>query len=193
MDAHAIPEQAAALRLVDPHAALAALEAAVPGLAALRRIEPARIDWAAVEAALGTALPADFKLFGEVYPPLLFGDFMSIQAPTPGREEAWAKATLAEREDVEDLLDIEGLSDVLPVYPDPGGLLGWGGSHDGDTFLWTTAGASPEEWKVTVASHNGDWWHYPAGAVQFTADLISGAVEPWGLPSVRPEVVTAGD
>lgn len=42
---------------------------------------------------------------------------------------------------------------------------------------------------MTVATHNSDWWHYTAGAVQFTADLISGALEPWGLPPARPEAV----
>ncbi|TDU80341.1 hypothetical protein EDD91_7177 [Streptomyces sp. KS 21] len=180
------------LRLTDPHAALLALEAAVPGLADLRRVEPARIDWVVVETALGTALPPDFKLLAEQYPLLQFGDYMSFHTPQPGTEEAWARALAEEREDVADLLDVDELSDLLAVYPEPGGLLIWGSSIDGDTFLWTTAGSGSEEWQVTVASHNGDWWHYTAGAVQFTADLISGAVEPWGLPRVRPEVITIG-
>lgn len=110
----------------------------MPGLAELRRAEPARVDWAAAEARLGTLLPC------------------------------W-----------------------LLTRP-PGGLLTWGSSNQGDTFLWTTEGTGPEAWKVTVASRSGDWWHYDAGALQFTADLISGALEPWGLPRVRPEVVALG-
>ncbi|MFF9453233.1 hypothetical protein [Streptomyces flaveolus] len=39
-----------------------------------------------------------------------------------------------------------------------------------------------------VASRNGGWWHYAAGAVQFVADLISGLLKPWGLPPAEPTV-----
>ncbi|MGA5066507.1 SMI1/KNR4 family protein [Streptomyces exfoliatus] len=184
--------QAPVVRWGDPYEALAAVEGAVPGLLALRGGAAGRVDWAVVERGLGTALPGDFKLLAESYPPLLFGDYLSFWTPRPGAEEAWVKATVEEREDVADLLDIEELSGVLAVYPDPGSLLVWGGSNQGDTFMWTTTGTGPEEWKVAVGSHNGDWWHYDAGAVQFTADLISGALQPWGLPPVRPEVVAVG-
>ncbi|MEU7297180.1 hypothetical protein AB0A76_28950 [Streptomyces exfoliatus] len=118
--------QAPVVRWGDPYEALAALEGAVPGLLALRGGAAGRVDWAVVERGLGTALPGDFKLLAESYPPLLFGDYLSFWTPRPGAEEAW------------------------------------------------------------------DWWHYDAGAVQFTADLISGALQPWGLPPVRPEVVAVG-
>ncbi|MGW8331060.1 hypothetical protein ACWGLE_24560 [Streptomyces sp. NPDC055897] len=114
---------------------------------------------------------------------------MNSDAIQVGMELEWAKAALEEEEDTADLLDTDNLSGVLSAYPAPGGLLVWGSSFEGDTFLWTTDGTSPQEWKVTVATHNSDWWHYTAGAVQFTADLISGTLEPWGLPRVRPEVV----
>ncbi|MFI1170098.1 SMI1/KNR4 family protein [Streptomyces melanogenes] len=193
MNSDAIQEQAAPLRLTDPYEALSALEAAVPGMAALRRAEPARFNWAAAEACLGTALPADFKLLAELYPPLSLGDYMVVHTPPVGAEHEWAKAVLEEEEDTADLLDVDDLSGVLSAYPAPGGLLVWGSSFEGDTFLWTTHGISPQEWKVTVATHNSDWWHYTAGAIQFTADLISGALEPWGLPPVRPEVVAIRD
>ncbi|MFE2850069.1 SMI1/KNR4 family protein [Streptomyces lavendulae] len=184
--------QTPAVRLTDPYEALSSLEEAVPGLAALRRAEPARIDWAAAEGRLETVLPQDFKLLAELYPDLQFGDYMTLHTPLPGEEEAWAEAAVEEGEDVADLIDLADLGAVLAPYPAPGGLLTWGSSNRGDTFLWTTEGTGPEAWKVTVASRSGDWWHYTAGAVQFTADLISGALAPWGLPRVRPEVVALG-
>ncbi|MEU4954543.1 SMI1/KNR4 family protein [Streptomyces lavendulae] len=192
MNGDVMAAQTPVVRLTDPYEALAALEEAVPGLAELRRAEPARVDWAAAEARLGTLLPGDFKLLAEVYPDLHFGDYMSLHTPWPGEEEAWAGAAAEEEEDVADLIDLADLGAVLAAYPAPGGLLTWGSSNQGDTFLWTTEGTGPEAWKVTVASRSGDWWHYNAGAVQFTADLISGALEPWGLPRVRPEVVALG-
>lgn len=188
----AMRAQTPARRLADPYEALASLEAAVPGLAGLRRAEPARVDWAVAEARLGTGLPADFRLLAEVYPPLVFGDYLSFHTPQPGAEEAWAEGADEEAEDVADLIDTEGLGAVAAVYPAPGGLLAWGSSQHGDTFLWTTGGSGPGAWTVTVGTHSGGWWHYTAGAVQFAADLISGALEPWGLPRVRPVAVAVG-
>lgn len=128
------------------------------------------------------------KLLAQLYPPLRFGDYMAFHTPPLGAEQEWAKAALEEEADTADLLDIDDLSGVLSPYPAPGGLLVWGSSNQGDTFLWSTDSTSPQQWKVTVATHNGDWWHYTAGAVQFTADLIAGTLQPWGLPAVRPEV-----
>ncbi len=85
--------QAPVVRWGDPYEALAALEGAVPGLLALRGGAAGRVDWAVVERGLGTALPGDFKLLAEVYPPLLFGDYLSFWTPRPGAEEAWVKAS----------------------------------------------------------------------------------------------------
>ncbi|GLW69414.1 hypothetical protein Kpho02_17130 [Kitasatospora phosalacinea] len=59
-------------------------------------------------------------------------------------------------------------------------------SNRGDLLLWTTDPAGPREWTVTVASRSSAWWHCTGGAVQFLADLVGGAVEPWALPRVRP-------
>ncbi|PKV82907.1 hypothetical protein BX283_0376 [Streptomyces sp. TLI_146] len=95
MNSGAIPEQAAALRLTDPYQALSALEAAVPGMASLRRAEPTRFDWAAVESGLGAALPDDFTLLAELYPPLSFGDCMVFHTSPLGAEQEWAEAALA--------------------------------------------------------------------------------------------------
>jgi hypothetical protein len=77
---------------------------------------------------------------------------------------------------------------AVPLYPfpAPGGLLPWATSNQGDFFLWSTHGQTPEDWSVTVASRSGGWWHYTGGAVQFLAKLVGGAVDAWGLPPVRP-------
>jgi hypothetical protein len=74
----------------------------------------------------------------------------------------------------------------LHAYPAPGGLLQWGGSIEGDLFLWRTSVAGPGDWTVTVASRNGGWWHYAGGVVQFLAELLDGTLEPWALPNIDP-------
>ncbi|MFG2919277.1 SMI1/KNR4 family protein [Kitasatospora sp. NPDC048298] len=180
--------QAPARRLTDLHEALAALEAVVPGLSELRLPAPESIDWQLVEAGLGTALPADYKLLCERYRPFVLGDFLGIGGPTPGHEDRWLRGMREELETVGEWCEETDLTDPLHPYPTPGGLLPWAGSNQGDFFLWTTGPAGPQEWTVTVASRSSAWWHYTGGAVQFLADLVGGVLEPWALPRVRADV-----
>ncbi|MFD9685745.1 SMI1/KNR4 family protein [Kitasatospora sp. NPDC059088] len=174
-------------RLLDPDEAIAELERAVPGFDALRLAAPATFDWPALEAALGSPVPADYQRLCELYPPFVLGDFLSVHHPTAGREREWPQWL---QDDLETVAEwCEDSDPVIPLrpYPSPGGFLPWGGSNQGDVFLWSTSPAGPQEWTVTVASRSGAWWHYGGGLVQFLADLTSEAVQPWGLPRVRPQ------
>ncbi|MDT0545755.1 SMI1/KNR4 family protein [Streptomyces lonegramiae] len=176
-------------RLTDPDEAIAALERAVPGLAAHRRPEPVAIDWAVLEEGLGTPLPADYKRLAECYPDFILGDFLLPNLPRPGKERYLLdgiRETLTE--DLRDWWEHD-MTAGLRLYPAPGGLLPWGDSNQGDMFLWSTTGDGPGEWLVTVASHNGGWWHYAGGAVQFLAELCDGTLEPWELPRVGVDVI----
>ncbi|MFD8322695.1 SMI1/KNR4 family protein [Kitasatospora purpeofusca] len=174
-------------RLIDPDEAITELERAVPGFGPLRLAEPAAFDWSALEAALGSSVPADYKRLCELYPPFVLGDFLSVYFPVAGHEEKWPQAL---QEDLETAVEwCEDNDPVVPLhpYPFPGGFLPWGGSNQGDLFLWSTSPAGPQEWTVTVASRSNVWWHCTGGLVQFLADLSGGALEPWSLPRIRPE------
>ncbi|MER5350107.1 SMI1/KNR4 family protein [Kitasatospora sp. NPDC002551] len=181
--------QAPARRLTDPAEAVGELERAVPGLAALRLPERRAVDWQVIETELGVALPGDYKLLRDRYPPFVLGDFLGFGGPDPGHERRWALGRIEGLEDVAELCEEADLAVPLHPYPHPGGLLPWAGSNQGDLFLWTTSPAGPDEWTVTVASRSSAWWHYTGGAVQFLADLVSGAVHPWALPRIRPEIL----
>ncbi|MCX4529926.1 MULTISPECIES: hypothetical protein [unclassified Streptomyces] len=65
-------------RILDPGEAIAVLEAAVPGLAVLRREERGVFDWRAVEEGIGRALPSDFKTLAEWYPAFHLDDFLTV-------------------------------------------------------------------------------------------------------------------
>lgn len=188
MDDALVGTQAPGRRLVDAAEAVAELERVLPGLAALRLRTAPGVDWARLEDALGTALPADYKLFCDRYPAIDLSDFVRLGGPPPGAEAGWVRHAHEELEIVAEWCEDAEFDVPLEVYPAPGGLLPWACSNQGDYFLWTTSPAGPQEWTVTVASRNGDWWHYAGGAVQFVADLVSGALEPWALPTVRAEI-----
>jgi hypothetical protein len=149
------------------------------------------VDWGVVEAELGTALPADFELLSSLYPAFDLGDFLRVVTPSPGQERAWVQGVRDDLEIVAEWCEDAELAVPLCPYPTSGGLLPWATSLQGDFFLWSTSPAGPGEWAITVASRNGGWWHYTGGMVQFLADLVTGAVELWELPSVPAEVTWA--
>lgn len=60
------------------------LEAALPSMTQWRAPERRSVDWAALDADLGTALPADFRSLAEVYPVLAVDDFLLVSLPLPG-------------------------------------------------------------------------------------------------------------
>lgn len=171
-------------RVLDPGAAIAVLERAVPGLVALRRQEAAVFDWRAVEEEAGRALPGDFKSLAEWYPAFGLDDFLAVTLPWPGDEVAGAEAqgTRSER------WSCDHPADLRPAELISTPLMTWGNSTEGDQFLWSVLGDDPEYWPITICSRNGAWWHYEGGMVQFLAELCDGALEPWALPPVKPEI-----
>ena len=173
-------------RLTDPAEALQALERAIPGLVQHRRAVPLPIDWTLVEQALGCMPPGDYRLLAELYPTLHVGDYLGIWLPKPGSEHlmCWDEEDL---DILQEWCEDSGLPGLY-TYPEPGGLLPWAASNQGDYFLWTTADPNSDNWTVTVASRSFAWWHYEGGMVQFLAELVDGTLEPWALPPVTPEV-----
>jgi hypothetical protein len=181
-----IEKQTPKRRITDPAGALAALERALPGLADHRRSARAALDWAVVEESLGTALPSDYKYLAEWYPTFAIGDYILVSLPGPGEEHLVHRGFQSALDVLVDAWLEPGLG--LPSHPAPGGLLPWSESDEGDKFMWTTAGETPQEWFVTVAGRGGAWWHYEGGAVQFLAELCDSTLEPWGLRIFDPEV-----
>ncbi|MER5765062.1 SMI1/KNR4 family protein [Streptomyces sp. NPDC002082] len=179
-----IGTQTPALRILDPDEAIAVLERAVPGLVDRRRAEPAALDWTVIEDGLSIVMPADFKRLAEWYPAFVLDDFLLVSLPDPGKEIYRLRGMREDRE----WWDSDDATDLRLPYPAPGGLLPWGESTEGDRFLWSAIEHSPQQWRVTVASRNGGWWHYEGGVVQFLAELCDGTLEPWALPPVSPEV-----
>ncbi|WP_201009266.1 SMI1/KNR4 family protein [Kitasatospora sp. Root187] len=132
-------------------------------------------DWAAVEAALGLGLPADFKDLIERYGSGLFVDFIAPLTPFGGRNLLVESAR--------QLLDGERSfrrsnpdKCPYPFHPEPGGLLPWAGVDNGARLCWLTEG-EPDSW--TVVAWNPRSWYYEAyevGAVEFLHDLLSGRI-----------------
>lgn len=121
-----------------------------------------RGDWAQVEAALNTALPDDFKEFTEAYGSVKICNYLVIHTPFPFKEEySTFLGSLSQEYD-----SVVGGRDkiLLSEFPEPGGLLGIGGTDSADVISWITKG-QPNEWGIF-------FWKWP-GTDVFTFEQLN--------------------
>ncbi|MFR9794353.1 hypothetical protein ACL02U_00340 [Streptomyces sp. MS06] len=164
---------------------LSELERVLPGLRAARPAERRHIDWSAYAEALGTDVPGDFKELSEAYPTIEVAGFLLVGTAKPGQEARSATSKLRGLDVLEDLAEDDMAHGYVP-YPQPGGLLHCAETSSGDIFYWRTGGPDPDAWPVVVSTRNDDWWEHKDGLVSLLAGLISGEVQPWGLPDPFP-------
>jgi hypothetical protein len=162
--------------------------------------EPAEAegDWAAIERALGTALPGDYKAFIRVYGSGCLDQFVWVLNPFStnkflnlierGRE------TLAALGQLQASHPAAGVAD--PLFPTPGGLLPWGLTDNGDVLWWSTVPGPPERWPVVVtAPRDEQVARYAVTMTTFLASILGGEVQcdlfPDDFPSARPSFTGA--
>lgn len=138
-------------------------------------------DWGAVEAALGHALPDDYKELVDVYGGGSFGGYLGLMAPT--QDDLIAGGAYCQQS-LTDLRDTYGhhswihpdrstvpmvLEDVdpLPYY-------GWGGAPGGETGFWHTDGDDPNGWAAVVIGDGLTNDYHPDGLVAYLTSLIAG-------------------
>ncbi|MER7444883.1 hypothetical protein [Micromonospora avicenniae] len=172
------------------------LEGVLPSMTHWRAPARRGVDWAALGADLGTALPSDYRSLAEAYPPLVIDDFLTVSIPRPGAEAAWASGVRYSSEILQDLYEMDDTEGYVP-YPEPGGLVCWANSDSGDAFYWRTSYPDPDAWPVVVRGANGDWSEFPVGAVEFLAGVCRRTIDvpgmPSGFPSDDPKVLSLGD
>jgi len=127
-------------------------------------------DWSAVEAALGLRLPADFQALVGRYGVGQFGD-ISLWTPFAKRLDGVFDLVKHARR----LVDFHRpLRDELPedfphpLYPEPGGLLEWASTSNGDSRCWLTGG-DPDSWPAVV-------WNIRRGAYTVMSNTHSRAI-----------------
>lgn len=144
----------------------------------------ARGDWQQVESSLGLGLPADFKQLIEHYGLGQFVDFITPLTPF-GRYDLLMRGIrdLQESERAfrafgtdEDPYTSDPDASPYAIYPEPGGLLQWAGTDNGDLLCWLTEG-DPDQW-TTVAWNQRDQCHdaHPVGAVGFLHGWLTGRI-----------------
>lgn len=158
----------------------------------VRRVLPPAVpmdghgDWAVAETALGLGLPDDFKALVRRYGRGEFCDLLFTYPPFGQR----ALIDYVARLDDERMVRDEFPENYpYPLYPEPGGLLIWGGTSNGHHLCWLTGGA-PDDWPVVVwQPRDGDNYElYRMGAVAFIEGWLSGRLARPPFPAVFTEV-----
>ncbi|MEU5303897.1 hypothetical protein ACH4YO_28260 [Streptomyces noursei] len=126
------------------------------------------VDWTAVEARLGTALPGDYKRLAELFGLGAFDGFLQLSVPDAPfkssdivRQSQW----LAEWARAHG----NRLWEPYALFPAPGGLLEWAGSEQADRFYWLTEGPDPDKWPIVMSEEIPDSWQRFDGS---TAEFI---------------------
>jgi hypothetical protein len=69
-----------------------------------------------------------------------------------------------------------GVVPSWPMWPEPGGLLPWATSIDGDVIGWSSTGSSPDAWRTYYYGHGGPYLELGMTAVGFLAALMAGTI-----------------
>lgn len=134
--------------------------------------------WEPVEADLGTALPQDYKDFVRAYGSGYFMGFLGVSVPASANANVrldhqvrtWSEV-FAEDEDA-----------PYPVWPEPGGLMPFGDTDNGDVLFWLRRGA-PDDWVVVVWDRGmQDFETLDCGLTDFLAGVASGDITPEAFP-----------
>lgn len=147
------------------------------------------VDWPAVEAWLGTELPADYKQLADAYGPLDFGEYIWIHVPcVEGTRFDYGKWLQATHREARIALRSLPADKRLAVHPEPGGLLAWGTTRGTDDLFWDTSSSpDPDAWTVVVHYTSGipgnglERWHrYNLTFIEYLRHTVR---EQWQMPS----------
>ena len=147
---------------------------------------PTADDWLQTERSLGF-LPSDYRQFIELYGTGQIDEFVWIFSPSTTNEyvnlQSQVTAILRGLADSADQFpDVFG----MPRHPEPGGLLPFGSTDNGDNLFWVTKGP-PDEWTVAVMGpRSPDIYKYNVGLVAFLRQLLSDEIQCKVFPEEFP-------
>jgi hypothetical protein len=130
-----------------------------------------QVDWSAAEAALGTALPSDYRGFMAVY-----GgggiDELSILPPLP-TGNGWQGSITGHVEEFRELWAMEGGVPGIQLGADR--VLPWASGCNANELGWLMTGPDPDQWPVVVwRRHDRPHWAlFDCGMAAFLRCLMT--------------------
>jgi hypothetical protein len=156
--------------------------------------------WKDAAAEVGFEFPADYRAFVDVYGGGSLNDELHLRVPTLRQSsgerrtgfagfvdqttEGLGRSISEMRENALALDDDETYP--LPILPEPGGLLIWGTTSNGDMCFWDTSPIDPDRWTVVVFLLSGKIWdRFDGGMADFLVAMLRGEY-PWSRQLIAP-------
>jgi hypothetical protein len=148
-------------------------------------------QWAAVEAAIGTPLPADYKEYIQTYGLGNIDHFITIY--TPFTQYKYVNLVEQQKMKLDALRALQYEEIPFKLFPEMGGLLPVGITENGDVLYWITRG-TPEHWPVAINEARGpEWEQLKLDITSVLAALVSRRIRcgvfPDEFPSANPSFV----
>lgn len=132
-------------------------------------------DWPRVERALGLTLPLDYKQYIGAYGRGIVADFIHPFDPCVPDEVAQRDELLGHHRRVRESRGRDLFP--YPIYPEPGGLLLWGETENGDALFWLAEG-DPDAWPTIVTgTRNLHVERHDMPMTAFIARFVAGTIE----------------
>ncbi|MGW0583843.1 SMI1/KNR4 family protein [Streptomyces sp. NPDC002920] len=146
---------------------------------------PASPPWQDAPAQVGFQFPADYRAFIDRYGAGEVNGHLIVLAPTerpylPGLPPGFAGYTAFAEQDIGQAFTELRASDPAhypyPIFPEPGGLLLWARTYDGDHLFWDTEHSAPDQWPVVLWLRHEPppaWHPFPGTATDFLLSLAT--------------------
>ena len=131
-------------------------------------------EWSELEAQRGLRFPADYKDFVNHYGYLTVGGYIRVPSPLSSDPHRGLPAIISELDHYRKI-QVE-FGDYFPIkaYPEPGGLLPWATTINGDRLFWLTRG-TPDEWTIVIVESRGPMSEaWPISMSEFILSFIKG-------------------
>jgi len=142
-------------------------------------------DWQPVAAAVGTALPSDYKAFIARYGTGRISGFLWVYNPFEENVHLNLLSRCSIILDGDREIRKSFPDDVPePLFPERDGLLPWAGTDNGDRLYWRTKG-DPDSWSVVVWESRGpEYENYALPMTGFLLGWLKGEIK---VPVFPPE------
>jgi hypothetical protein len=138
--------------------------------------------WLQVAAKIGTRPPIDYVYFINSYGSGRISNFLWVFNPFSSNQHlnlvAQIPAILSGLRESRERFPEEY---PYPLYFEPGGILPWGLSDDGDIYCWLTKG-SPDKWPVITVPRHADIELFDMPMSLFIARALKGQLQSGAIP-----------
>ncbi len=149
-------------------------------------------QWPTIEATLGVVLPDDYKAYINRFGTGLVCNFVYVLNPFSRWEKLNLLEAITKRLPLLQNARAESPSGISPFrpYPEPGGLLPWGTTENGDGLYWITEGA-PDMWSIVINEVRSENFEAFSGPMtSFLYDLVTRRIDSEILSDLLSKKIT---